>query len=122
MQSYGTILGQYFAAMYPDKVGRMILDGVYDGDNYRASLWNSNVINNEAVIDSLFTFCHQAGPSGCVLYEATPAAIRDHFFGVLESALSKQEWLVGGKTTIADLSFIPCVLCLGVTGQMLTRV
>ena len=28
-------------------------------------------------------------------------------FGVLESVLSKQEWLVGGKATIADLSFIP---------------
>ncbi|KAI0725193.1 glutathione S-transferase C-terminal-like protein [Fomitopsis betulina] len=27
--------------------------------------------------------------------------------GVLESVLSKQEWLVGGKPTIADISFIP---------------
>ncbi|PIL33842.1 hypothetical protein GSI_03548 [Ganoderma sinense ZZ0214-1] len=83
--SYGTILGQYFAAMYPDNIERMVLDGVYDGNNYRASLWNSNVINNEAVIDSLFTFCHQAGPSGCALYDSTPDAIRDRFFAVLES-------------------------------------
>jgi glutathione S-transferase len=29
--------------------------------------------------------------------------------GVLESVLSKQEWLVGGKLTIADISFIPYV-------------
>ena len=28
-------------------------------------------------------------------------------FGVLDSVLSKQEWLVGGKLTVADLSFIP---------------
>ncbi|KZT06537.1 glutathione S-transferase C-terminal-like protein [Laetiporus sulphureus 93-53] len=28
-------------------------------------------------------------------------------FGVLESVLSKQDWLVGDKCTIADLSFIP---------------
>lgn len=26
---------------------------------------------------------------------------------VLESVLSKQEWLVGGKPTIADISFVP---------------
>lgn len=26
---------------------------------------------------------------------------------VLESVLSKQEWLVGGKATIADISFVP---------------
>ena len=31
-------------------------------------------------------------------------------FGVLESVLSKQEWLVGGKYTIADLSFVILIL------------
>ena len=30
-------------------------------------------------------------------------------FGVLDGVLSKQKWLVGGKPTIADLSFITCV-------------
>ncbi len=62
----------------------MILDGVYDGNNYRASLWNSNAIDSEAVIDSLFTFCHQAGQQGCALYESTPSAIRKRFFRVLD--------------------------------------
>lgn len=27
-------------------------------------------------------------------------------FGVLESVLSKQEWLIGGKYSVADLSFV----------------
>ncbi|KAI0323914.1 glutathione S-transferase C-terminal-like protein [Cubamyces sp. BRFM 1775] len=45
--------------------------------------------------------------------EKIPSAIERYqkeilrVFGVLESVLSKQEWLVGGKLTIADLSFIP---------------
>ncbi|KAH9896997.1 glutathione S-transferase C-terminal-like protein [Cubamyces lactineus] len=45
--------------------------------------------------------------------EKVPSAIERYqkeilrVFGVLESVLSKQEWLVGGKLTIADLSFIP---------------
>lgn len=30
-------------------------------------------------------------------------------WGVLESVLSKQDWLVGSKPTIADFSFIPYV-------------
>ena len=30
-------------------------------------------------------------------------------FGVLEAVLSKQEWLVGGKATVADISFISYV-------------
>lgn len=29
--------------------------------------------------------------------------------GVLEGVLSKRDWLVGGKYTIADISFVPYV-------------
>ena len=44
--------------------------------------------------------------------EKIPSAIERYqketirVLGVLESVLSKQDWLVGGKCTIADLSFI----------------
>lgn len=47
--------------------------------------------------------------------ERIPSAIERYqkevlrVFGVLESVLSKQEWLVGEKYTVADLSFIPYV-------------
>lgn len=33
-QSYGTVLGATFASLFPDRVGRMILDGVVDADDY----------------------------------------------------------------------------------------
>ncbi|EJD51026.1 alpha/beta-hydrolase [Auricularia subglabra TFB-10046 SS5] len=33
--SYGTALGQYFAALYPDRIGRMVLDGVAEGQNWQ---------------------------------------------------------------------------------------
>ena len=46
-QSYGSVLGQYFAAMYPDKVKRVVVDGVYDAENYRATLWNTNLVDAE---------------------------------------------------------------------------
>ncbi|KAI0336819.1 glutathione S-transferase C-terminal-like protein [Cubamyces sp. BRFM 1775] len=45
--------------------------------------------------------------------EKLPSAIQRYqketirVIGVLESVLSNQEWLVGGKMTIADLSFVP---------------
>lgn len=32
--SYGTVLGATFATMFPDKVGRMLLDGVVDSDQW----------------------------------------------------------------------------------------
>ena len=40
--SYGTLLGATFAAMFPDRVGRVVLDGVVDaGTSYRSSLANN---------------------------------------------------------------------------------
>lgn len=57
--------------MYPDKVGRMLLDGVVDGLNYRATLWSNNLLDADAVIASFYSFCHQAGPSKCSVYEST---------------------------------------------------
>jgi pimeloyl-ACP methyl ester carboxylesterase len=32
--SYGTALGNYFASLYPGRVGRMVLDGVVHADDY----------------------------------------------------------------------------------------
>ncbi|KAG5913143.1 hypothetical protein E4U53_004987, partial [Claviceps sorghi] len=32
--SYGTVLGNYFASLFPERIGRMVLDGVSDADDY----------------------------------------------------------------------------------------
>ncbi|RPD54165.1 alpha/beta-hydrolase [Lentinus tigrinus ALCF2SS1-6] len=87
--SYGSVLGQYFSAMYPEKVGRVIIDGVFDSHNYRAALWNSNLYDFEKVVESLFTYCHQAGPLQCPLYESTPDKIRARYFAVLDAVAHK---------------------------------
>jgi pimeloyl-ACP methyl ester carboxylesterase len=34
LPSYGTVLGSTFAAMFPDNVGKLVIDGVLDMDNY----------------------------------------------------------------------------------------
>ena len=71
--------------MFPDKVGLFVLDGVVDGYKYRDSLWSSHLVHTEEVIDSLFTFCHQAGPIQCPIYESTPALIRARYFRTLDA-------------------------------------
>ena len=37
--SYGTYLGIKFASMFPDRVGRLMLDGVVDADLYETPVW-----------------------------------------------------------------------------------
>lgn len=83
-KSYGSVLGQYFAAMYPEKVGRLIIDGVLDAINYRAAWWTS-IDDTDAVLDSFFHFCHQAGPLKCPLYAQTPSRIRERFDDIVQS-------------------------------------
>jgi pimeloyl-ACP methyl ester carboxylesterase len=41
--SYGTLLGATFAAMHPNRVGRVILDGVVDAEDYYSGLQDRNL-------------------------------------------------------------------------------
>ncbi|KAK0187550.1 Alpha/Beta hydrolase protein, partial [Armillaria mellea] len=51
--SYGTVLGATFASMFPDKIERMILDGVLDMDGYYSGDWRNEIeISNK--LDSLY--------------------------------------------------------------------
>lgn len=65
--SYGTLLGATFAAMFPDRVGRVILDGVVDADQYIAPVWLDSIRDSDAVMASFFKYCHEAGAK-CAFY------------------------------------------------------
>lgn len=70
--------------MYPDKVERVIIDGVFDGYNYRNTSWNSNLVDTDAVWDSFNTFCTQAGPKNCPLYEPTADAVKSRVQAIFD--------------------------------------
>lgn len=74
--SYGTYLGSTFASMYPDRVGRLILDGVVNSDDYNASLGNGSLHDNEKAMTSFYTFCLEAGPQACPLADSA-ASVKD---------------------------------------------
>ena len=105
------MLGQYFAAMYPERVGRVVIDGVYDAHDYRAGSWQTNLADTEEVVSSLFDFCHRAGPRKCALYEPTPGAIRARYFDAVASVaehpfpvpLADPPFVVTRKALLAQL-------------------
>ncbi|KAL7945246.1 TAP-like domain-containing protein [Trichoderma barbatum] len=66
--SYGTVLGNYFASMFPGRVGRLILDGVCNIDDYTASAgWLTNTVDSDEIFDNFFEGCAAAGPEVCAL-------------------------------------------------------
>ncbi|KAF8866925.1 alpha/beta-hydrolase [Acephala macrosclerotiorum] len=83
--SYGTLLGATFAAMFPDRVGRVVLDGVVDADHYVAPVWAESVQDTDAIMDSFSTYCHEAKDK-CPMYKDgdKPEDIDDRLNSVLE--------------------------------------
>lgn len=73
--SYGTVIGSTFASMFPDRVGRMILDGVLNAEQYYSNYWTDNVDQMDEAMETFSTFCHSAGPEKCSLWGPSPANI-----------------------------------------------
>ncbi|KAF8890373.1 Alpha/Beta hydrolase protein [Infundibulicybe gibba] len=73
--SYGSVLGLTFAALFPDKVARLVVDGVVDAENYYSTLWDNNLLDTDKTLQAFFDGCHQAGPKLCPFYAPTPEKI-----------------------------------------------
>ncbi|KAJ5927701.1 hypothetical protein N7516_009474, partial [Penicillium verrucosum] len=73
--SYGTIIGSTFASMFPDRVGRMILDGVLNAEQYYNNDWTDNVDQMDEAVETFSTFCYSAGPEKCSFWGPTSANI-----------------------------------------------
>ncbi|KAL4259934.1 Serine protease/Carboxylesterase S33 [Pleurotus pulmonarius] len=73
--SYGTVLGATFASLFPDRIDRLVLDGVVDAENYFATLWSNNLLDTDKTLQSFFDGCFEGGPDLCPFYESSPQAI-----------------------------------------------
>lgn len=70
--SYGTILGQIFASMFPDRVGRVVLDGVLDPAEVTKGSGKKMVTLADEAFSTFFLYCHLAGAS-CPFYTGSTA-------------------------------------------------
>ena len=73
--SYGTVIGITFASMFPDRVERMILDGVLDAEQYYENDWRDVVDQMDEAMEEFSRLCHSAGPEACSFWGPTPANI-----------------------------------------------
>jgi len=73
--SYGSILGATFAAMFPEHIGRLVIDGVMRADNYYATEWSLNLLDTDKAWQSFAHGCAAAGAQGCAFYSPTAAEI-----------------------------------------------
>ncbi|KAF8856609.1 hypothetical protein BDZ45DRAFT_691599 [Acephala macrosclerotiorum] len=62
--SYGTFASQTFGSIYPDRVGRFVINGVVDPDDYRSGKLLKNLQLTDEAFSTHFVYCHLAGPEG----------------------------------------------------------
>ncbi|KAK8011966.1 oxidoreductase-like protein [Apiospora arundinis] len=86
--SYGTVIGTTFASLFPDRVGRMVLDGVVDAEEYYNNDWRSNINQMDEAMGKFVTFCHDAGPKACAFWGPTPANITARLDGLIRQLQS----------------------------------
>ena len=65
--SYGSTLGSTFASLYPDRVGRFIIDAVTDAEDHYFGNWTQNLLQADKSVEGFFDLCAKAGPR-CALY------------------------------------------------------
>ncbi|KAK0615578.1 TAP-like protein-domain-containing protein [Bombardia bombarda] len=82
--SYGTYLGYTFASMFPDRVGRMILDGVIDADLYTSPVWSKSLVDTDKILARFYELCVQVGTE-CQLYRQGDTArdVRERLDGIM---------------------------------------
>jgi len=67
--SYGTIVGQTFASLYPEYVARMVLDGTAHAKDWFAKWQMEHLIDTDAVWESFYDDCSKA-KQACPLWRA----------------------------------------------------
>ncbi|KAF9021989.1 alpha/beta-hydrolase [Hymenopellis radicata] len=86
--SYGATLGATFASMFPDRVGRMVIDGVPDVQGYYASNdWRNGVLDADRAMQTFFNGCYSAGPNNCAFYASSPSEIESNLNALYASVL-----------------------------------
>ncbi|KAI0325950.1 alpha/beta-hydrolase [Cubamyces sp. BRFM 1775] len=67
--SYGTIAGAWFMNMFPERVGRVVLDGVVNptflATEETTTFWPKQLVDADKVYNAFIAGCALAGPDGC---------------------------------------------------------
>ncbi|KAJ5888611.1 hypothetical protein N7495_008652 [Penicillium taxi] len=88
-RSYGTLLGATFAALFPDRVARAVLDGVVNMDKYYRDTGPNVVMDADAIFDRFGFYCDAAGRDACPFYiEGGPEAIKNTYWTIEEQVLN----------------------------------
>lgn len=90
--SYGTILGSTLAAMFPEKIDRMVLDGNINPTEFYHGTYDESVAGADPALDYIFRQCFQGGPKNCSFarFGGSAQELLDTFSNILIAARDEE--------------------------------
>jgi pimeloyl-ACP methyl ester carboxylesterase len=84
--SYGTVIGQTLAALFPDRIGRIIVDSNVNSEKYYSGLDETAVSATDDSLRYFFSVCAEAGKEKCKFARNSSSAeeIEDRFNAMVE--------------------------------------
>ncbi|KAF8586191.1 alpha/beta-hydrolase [Ramaria rubella] len=110
--SYGTVIGNYFVNMFPERVGRVILDGVVDTVVWATQptfeIFGSSLSAIDSVLEGFAEQCVQAGPQNCSLAQndSTPASVVQNIHSLIDTAYDLHKAGVSNTSSFDVREFI----------------
>ncbi|KAK5800736.1 hypothetical protein VI817_002948 [Penicillium citrinum] len=99
-RSYGTLLGATFAALFPNRISRVLLDGVVDMDKYYKGEGRNVVVDADAIFDRFGHYCDLAGPENCPFYtEGGPKVIQEAYWALENQVLNTSIPVMASQTS-----------------------
>ncbi|KIP04825.1 hypothetical protein PHLGIDRAFT_179591 [Phlebiopsis gigantea 11061_1 CR5-6] len=69
--SYGSVIGATYAAMFPENINHLLIDGVLNSHDWYAGNLFSSLQDTDKALASIYEACHEVGPTLCAIYENT---------------------------------------------------
>ena len=115
--SYGSVLGNTFAQLYPNRVGKFVIDANMDVEDYYWGSWVQSLHQADESVYTFFNTCFEAG-SGCAFFrnDSSPDFMKDRVDAVLDD-LEKQ------PVAVTDPNFVeyPTVVThMDLRGELMT--
>lgn len=112
--SSGTYLGATFAAMYPNRIERLVLDGVVDAEDYTANLWYDNLADTEKDVNAFYHHCARVGPSGCPLAHegSTAEGVSERVFDIITNLYHNPLPVLGPNPEVITYSQVRLVFAV----------
>jgi len=87
--SYGTVLGSFVAAMFPDRMERVVLDGNLNPHDYQSGTYGEIALHDDAAFEAFLDTCYHAG-NACALNEILVPNSTADYFNKINALLAQQ--------------------------------